>query len=118
MKPSGRAIANSQDGDVEHSALSMTDAIKAVADGLPRARAKRPHQRADRSLTQAMKNVASRTRKPPTTRTGRKGIVIYVEPDVAAAIRRLAADYDTTVQALGETAFKYLFEKLGEPSPA
>ena len=37
---------------------------------------------------------------------------------MAAAIHRLAADYDTTVQALGETAFKYLFEKLGEPSPA
>ena len=57
-------------------------------------------------------------RRSRPTRTGRKGIVIYVEQDVAAAIRRLAADYNTTVQALGETAFKYLFEKLGEPSSA
>ena len=65
-----------------------------------------------------MQKVASHRRNPPATRTGRKGIVIYFEQDVAAAIRRLAADYDATVQALGETAFKYLFEKLGEPSPA
>ena len=65
-----------------------------------------------------MKDVASRKRNPPTTRAGRKGIVIYVDQDVAAAIRRLASDYDTTVQALGTTAFKYLFEKFGEPWPA
>ena len=95
----------------------MTDAIKAVADGLPRGRRSKPSRRVERSLTQAMKNVARHRRNPPTTRTGRRGIVIYVEQDVAAAIRRLAADYDTTVQALGETAFKYLFEKLGQPAP-
>ena len=103
---------------MEHAALSLTDAIKAVADGLSRGRRGKSARRAESSLTQAMKKVATRKRNPPTTRTGRKGIVIYVEQDVAAAIRRLAADYDTTVQALGETAFKYLFEKLGEPSPA
>jgi hypothetical protein len=96
----------------------MTDAIKAVADGLPRGRRSLPSRHGEPSLTQAMKNVARHKRNPPSTRTGRKGIVIYVEQDVAAAIRRLAADYDTTVQALGETAFKFLFEKLGEPSPA
>ena len=98
------------------AALSMTDAIKAVADGVTRGRRGEPARRAESSLTQAMKKVATRKRNPPTTRTGRKGIVIYVDQEVAAAIRRLAADYDTTVQALGETAFKYLFEKLGEPS--
>lgn len=103
---------------MQQAALSMTDAIKAIADGLPRGRSSKPTRRAEPSLTQAMKNVASHRRNPPTTRAGRKGIVIYVEQDVAVAIRRLAADYGTTVQALGETAFKYLFEKLGEPSPA
>jgi antitoxin-like ribbon-helix-helix protein len=96
----------------------MTDQIKAAAGRLPRGARNEPPRRAEPSLTQALKNVASRKRNPPTTRTGRKGIVIYVEQEVAAAIRLLAADYDTTVQALGETAFKYLFEKLGEPSPA
>ena len=47
---------------------------------------------------------ARRKRNPPTTRAGRKGIVIYVDQDVAAAIRRLATEMNTTVQALGSTA--------------
>ena len=64
-----------------------------------------------------MKDVASRKRNPPTTRAGRKGIVIYVDQDVAAAIRRLASEMNTTVQALGTTAFDLLLEKFGEPRP-
>jgi hypothetical protein len=95
----------------------MTDQIKAAAGRLPRVGAGKSLRHAEASLTQALKNVASHRRNPPTTRAGRKGIVIYVEQEVASAIRRLAVDYDTTVQALGEMAFKYLFEKLGEPSP-
>jgi hypothetical protein len=95
----------------------MTEQIKVAAGRLPRGGAGEPLRQSEPSLTQALKNVASRKRNPPTTRAGRKGIVIYVEQEVAAAIRSLAVDYNTTVQALGETAFKYLFEKLGEPSP-
>jgi hypothetical protein len=98
--------------------LSMTDEIKAAAGRLTRGRKASPEPAPERSLTQAMKKVASHKRNPPATRTGRKGIVIYVDQQVAAAIRRLASDYDTTNQALGEMAFKYLFEKFGEPWPA
>jgi hypothetical protein len=73
---------------------------------------------ADASMTEVVQGVASRTRKPPATRQGRKGIVIYVDPEVAAAIHRLAGDLDNaTVQALGVQAFEYLFEKYGEPWP-
>jgi hypothetical protein len=97
---------------------SLTEAIKAVATGYARSPRGRPSGRSEPSLTQAMKTVASQKRNPPATRQGRKGIVIYVDQDTAAAIRRLAADFDTTVQALGEKAFKYLFEKLGEPTTA
>ena len=64
-----------------------------------------------------MKKVASHKRNPPATRTGRKGIVIYFDQRVAAAIRRLASDCDATNQELGEMAFKFLFEKFGEPWP-
>jgi hypothetical protein len=96
---------------------SMTDAIKAVATGHARARSVAAPVRAKPSLTDAMKDVASRGRKPPATRAGRKGIVIYVEPDVADAIRRLAAEFNTTVQALGTTAFELLLDKFGEPRP-
>jgi hypothetical protein len=96
--------------------LSLTDAIKAVATGHARqpgeGGAPPPEQP---SLTQALKDVASRRRNPPTTRAGRKGIVIYVDQEVAAAIRRLAGELNTTVQALGTTAFDLLLEKFGEP---
>ena len=104
--------------DVEPAEPSLTDAIKAVATGHARPRSDAPALRAKPSLTDAMKDVASRGgRKPPATRAGRKGIVIYVEPDVADAIRRLAAEFNTTVQALGTTAFELLLDKFGEPRP-
>jgi hypothetical protein len=69
-------------------------------------------------MTQSVKNVATRERKLPATRSGRKGIVVYVDQRVAAAIRRLASEYDATNQELGEMAFKFLFEKFGEVWPA
>ena len=70
------------------------------------------------SLTQAVKVKAKKHRNPPATRVGRKGIVIYVDPEVAAAIHRLAAAFENgTVQALGEQAFKLLFAKYREPWP-
>jgi hypothetical protein len=98
---------------VELEELTLTEAVKAAAGYPPR----RPAGRATPSLTQSVKEVASRTRKPPATRVGRKGIVIYVEPEMGAAIRRLAGDLNTSVQKLGEMAFDLLFEKFEEPSP-
>jgi hypothetical protein len=97
---------------------SLTDAIKAVATGHARkpGAGTAPSPR-ESSLTQALRDVASRKRNPPTTRAGRKGIVIYVDQDVAAAIHRLAGEFNTTVQALGTTAFDLLLEKFGEPRP-
>jgi hypothetical protein len=103
--------------DVKLEELSMTDAVKAVATGHARASGNPAVVRARPSLTDAMKDVASRRRKPPATREGRRGIVIYVDQDVADAIRRLAAEFNTTVQALGVTAFELLFDKFGEPRP-
>jgi antitoxin-like ribbon-helix-helix protein len=97
--------------------LSLTDAIKAVATGHARTRGEAAAPAPEPSLTQALKEVASRKRNPPATRAGRKGIVIYVDQDVAAAVRRLAAEMNTTVQMLGTTAFDLLLEKFGEPRP-
>jgi hypothetical protein len=102
--------------DVKLEELSLTDAMKAVATGHVRIKDAIAGG-AEPSLTQAMKDVARRRRNPPNTRAGRKGIVIYVDQDVAAAIRRLASDLNTTVQALGTTAFELLLDKFGEPRP-
>lgn len=100
--------------------MSMTDQIKVAAGRLPGdgRRKSPPRQRPDASLTQSVKKAASHKRNPPTTRAGRKGVVIYFDQHVAAAIRRLASDFDATNQELGEMAFKFLFEKFGEPWPA
>ena len=103
---------------MEPAAPSMTDAVKASA-GRPTPKLdRRPQQRSGQSMTQSVKTVATRERKPPATRSGRKGIVVYFDQRVAAAIRRLASEYDATNQELGEMAFKFLFEKFGEAWPA
>jgi hypothetical protein len=106
-----------RESDVETPALSLTDAVKASAGRLARKMDKPSRQPAAPSMTQSVKKVASRKRNPPATRTGRKGIVLYFDQHVAAAIRRLASEYDATNQELGEMAFKFLFEKFGEAWP-
>jgi hypothetical protein len=105
---------------MRHVGLSMTDAIKASAGRLTGKPERSPRRvaKAAPSMTQSLRNVARRERNPPRTRTGRKGIVLYFDQHVAAAIRRLAAEYDATNQELGEMAFKFLFEKFGEAWPA
>jgi len=97
--------------------LTLTDAMKAVATGHVRTSRDAAAPRTESSLTQGVKDVASRRRKPPATRVGRKGIVIYVDQEFGAAVKRLAADLNTTVQALGITAFELAFDKFGEPRP-
>lgn len=103
---------------MDRPALSMTDAVKASAGRLARKADKPSRQDPEPSMTQSVKRVASHKRNPPTTRTGRKGIVLYFDQHVAAAIRRLAFECDATNQELGEMAFKFLFEKFGEAWPA
>ena len=100
------------------AAPSLTDAVKASAGRLPPGASKPRRQRLEPSLSQSVKNTAIHKRNPPATRAGRKGIVIYFEPRKAEAIGHLAADYGATKQKLGEMAFKFLFEKFGEPWPA
>ena len=41
---------------------------------------------------------------PPPSRAGKRGIVIYVEPETAHALKILAAQLDTIIQALGAEA--------------
>ena len=70
-----------------------------------------------RSLTDAVHSAARGTsapiRSPGRTmgRAGKKGIVIYVEPEMARSLKRIAVDEDTTLQALGSEALEALIDQ-------
>ena len=47
------------------------------------------------------------------SRTGLKTVVIYVDQEVSKALRILAIEENTTLQALGEEAFNLLLSNRG-----
>lgn len=71
-----------------------------------------------RDLASAVHNAGKTTRaetthRAPKSRQGRKGVLIHVTPELSKALRQLALDEDTTLQALGEEAFTRLLEERG-----
>ena len=48
----------------------------------------------------------------PASRRNKRGVVIYVEPEMAKALKRLAIDRDTTLQALGLQALEALLQEV------
>lgn len=72
--------------------------------------------RTQRSLADAVHSVAGEPREAGRSsgrapgRAGKKGILIYVEPEMARSLKRLAVDEDTTLQALGLEAFGTLID--------
>lgn len=46
------------------------------------------------------------------SRQGTKGVLIHVQPEMWRALRQLALDEETSVQALGIEAFARLIESL------
>lgn len=60
-----------------------------------------------------------RAKKPkPKTRAGKKGIVLYVQPEISLALRRLALDHNSDVQQMGRRALELLFAEYGRSLPA
>jgi hypothetical protein len=53
----------------------------------------------------------------PKTRDGKKGIVLYVPPDVPLALRKLALAHGSDVQRMGWRALELLFEEYKTPLP-
>jgi hypothetical protein len=51
------------------------------------------------------------------TREGKKGLVIYVDPEVTKALRKLAANHDTDQQTLALRGLELLFEEFGMALP-
>lgn len=55
---------------------------------------------------------AAKAPKPkPKTRQGKRGLVLYVDPKVTVALRKLALDEGKSVQQLGMDALTLLFEQ-------
>ena len=59
--------------------------------------------------------VPRRAAPPPPSRTGKASVTAYFAPAVRRQLRRLAADRDTTLQALLGEAVNDLFAKHGLP---
>jgi hypothetical protein len=47
------------------------------------------------------------------SRVGLKAVITYIAPEVSAALRHLAIDQNTSVQALGEEAYAMLLAHYG-----
>ena len=60
------------------------------------------------------KKTPRRPYSPPVTRQGTKGVVIHITPEMSRALRRLAIDEDTTLQALGVKAFAALLAEADQ----
>lgn len=73
--------------------------------------------KATAAMVDAHAQIASVRPKPkPRTRRDKKGLVLYVEPAVTVALRRLSLDTGASVQALGMMALNLLFRQHGEPT--
>ena len=60
----------------------------------------------------------SKAKKPkPRTRAGKKGLVLYIQPEVSLALRRLALDHNSDVQQMGRRALELLFAEYGRSLP-
>lgn len=58
---------------------------------------------------------AGNTKAIPKSRRNKKGLVLYVDPAVTVALRRLALDTGASVQTLGLLALNLLFKEHGRP---
>lgn len=61
---------------------------------------------------------ATPKRQRASTRVGKKGLVLYVAPEVTVALRRLALDQNSDVQQMGLKALQLLFTHYGATLPA
>lgn len=52
-----------------------------------------------------------------STREGKKGLVLYVSPEVTVALRKLALDQRSDVQRMGHLALQLLFKSFGKSLP-
>ncbi len=71
--------------------------------------------RAEAADTQPRKAAAAKPK--PKTRAGKKGLVLYVLPEVTLALRKLALEHGSDVQKMGCRALELLFAEYKIPLP-
>ena len=49
--------------------------------------------------------------RAPSSRQGKKGVLLHVDPEIAKRLKLLAVEHDTTIEALGIEALGLLFER-------
>ena len=59
----------------------------------------------------------SKAAKKPKTRAGKKGLVLYVLPEVTVALRKLALENGSDVQSMGWRALELLFAEYKTALP-
>ena len=49
-----------------------------------------------------------------SSRQGKKGVLLHVDPQIAKRLKLLAVEHDTTIEALGIEALGMLFERYSQ----
>ena len=88
----------------------------AKAGGLAAAAAAMRQAAQDEDMTPPRRR-AKPAKSKPKTRAGKKGLVLYVLPEVTVALRKLAVENDSDVQSMGRRALELLFAEFKTPLP-
>lgn len=67
--------------------------------------------------TRSRSGKSSAAKPKPATRVGKKGLVLYVRPEITLALRKLALDNNCDVQRMGHRALELLFAEYGRSLP-
>ncbi len=99
--------AKARKSDKESRARGLASASAAMGEAAVEESARQPKAKSDRAKP-----------KKPKTREGKKGLVLYIEPEGVLALRRLALDNDSDVQRMGRRALELLFAEYGRAFPS
>ena len=76
---------------------------------------------AEAAQAEALEAAAANSGKPGqpkvSTREGKRGLVLYVAPEMLKDIRKLAIENDMDVQGIGRRAIELLYEAYNRPMP-
>lgn len=93
------------------SASAPPSQVLATSPGAPPGRLTKMAAKVNSEISRKAKGKGGKPK--PRTRRDKKGLVLYVDPEVTVALRRLSLDTGSSVQALGIAALNLLFQHHG-----